>query len=67
MKITIQTKKNTAIRIDIGYETPFHSSYYWLSVSKEYYDEEGKVEYAELPFVFLKERKFMKLNRKRKW
>ena len=58
MRILIQTKREEAIRVDIGYETPFHSSAYWFVITKEYYDRDGEVENARWLWSTLRHRKY---------
>lgn len=56
MKIVFQKRRDRAIRIDIGWETPFQSCLTWFTITREYYDIHGEVEYAEWLFGFLKDR-----------
>lgn len=66
MKILIQTHKNAAIRIDIGYETPFHSCTYWLSITREYYDERGELCHGKWVLGLFKNWKLRK-SKIKKW
>lgn len=66
MKILFQTRRDRAIRIDIGYDTPFHTCVDWFSVTREYYDRNRKVEYAEHLFSFWRHKKYSRIGR-RKW
>jgi hypothetical protein len=55
MKILFQTRRDRAIRIDIGFDTPFQSCLYWFTITREYYDSSGEVEDASWIWAFWKD------------
>ena len=58
MQIRIQKTRKSCIVLDFGYNTPFQSSIYWFTVTKEEFNKHGDVEYASLLFKFWKDSKF---------
>jgi len=42
MRIILQRSPDSAILIDIGYNTKLHSSMYWLSIDRAYYEYNEK-------------------------
>ena len=62
MEITFQTKTDTAISICIGYQTNTHSSSYFITVCRVWYDEDHRVEFAKSLINWFKNPKYWKFK-----
>lgn len=58
MRFTFSKSLDRRYVLDIGYNTPFHASIYFISITKEFIDEHNNIEHASLIFKFWKGSQF---------
>jgi hypothetical protein len=57
MRFTFAKDLHSTLLIDIGRDTPFHKSMYWISITREYTNSSGEIVHADWIKGFFLKRK----------